>query len=278
MSGKYFIKNGELTAIEKATVSLFNIEYAYGFGVYETIKLQHGVIYFVEDHVTRLMESAKEIGIQHEFTEIKIIKDLHLLATSNGVASANIKILLMGAKKPENAELFILMLNPLYPNKKLYSEGARTTTLQYERLFPRAKTLNMLGSYLAFKKAKENGCYDTLLLDKTNNITEGTKTNFFAIRDKTIFSPPENRILNGITRKIILYVARKNNFEVVEQNIPLASIATYEGAFLTSTSSKIMPILAIDNFTFEKINVNLKLLSHLYNEFLENCGGKFTKE
>lgn len=279
MVGKFIIKSGELVPTEKAVMSLGNIEYAYGFGIYETIKLQNDIIYFAEDHVERLIKSAEQIGLEHHFIESKILEELNLLVSKNEINSANIKMLLIGAEDPQDAELFIFMLNPLYPNKKLYSEGARTITVEYERLFPKAKTLNMLGSYLAFKKAKNSDCYDALFVDKNGNITEGTRTNFFTMKGKTIFSPPEEKVLGGITRKTLLYVARKNNFEVIEQEITRKDIAKYDSAFLTtSISSKIIPVRKIDDFEFKEISLDLKLLSGLYSQFFKNCNGEFNEK
>ncbi|KKT74197.1 hypothetical protein A2W48_00065 [Candidatus Giovannonibacteria bacterium RIFCSPHIGHO2_12_44_12] len=279
MVGKFIIKSGELIPIEKATMSLGNIEYAYGFGVYETIKLQNDIIYFAKDHVERLIKSAEQIGLVHRFIASKLLEELNLLISKNGISSANIKMLLIGAEDLQDVELFIFMLNPLYPSKKLYSEGASVITIEYERLFPKAKTLNMLGSYLAFKKAKNSNCYDALFVDKNGNITEGTRTNFFTMKEKTIFSPPEEKVLGGITRKTLLYVARKNNFKVIEREIPRKDIAKYDGAFLTtSISSKIIPVRKIDDFDFKEISLDLKLLSDSYSQFFKNCGGKFDEK
>src|SRR3989344_2916463 len=68
MEFKYFSHNGEILPIEQAVVPLSNIEYAYGFGVYESIRVANGVQYFVEDHIGRLMESARIIKLEHPFS------------------------------------------------------------------------------------------------------------------------------------------------------------------------------------------------------------------
>ena len=67
MDFKYFSKNGELLPVEDAVVPLANIEYQYGFGVYETIRVVHGTPYFLKDHLERLQESARLIGLEHSF-------------------------------------------------------------------------------------------------------------------------------------------------------------------------------------------------------------------
>jgi branched-subunit amino acid aminotransferase/4-amino-4-deoxychorismate lyase len=186
MDFKYFSQNGKILPIEQAVIPLNNIEYSYGFGVYESLRVNNGTVYFIDDHIERLMESAKIINLKHSFDEEFIKKSITDLIHDYKTETFNLKILLIGGSSKEKAILNIFCLNPFFPDKKLYREGAEFITYQYERAFPHAKTLNMMRSYLAYKKAKESGSYDTLLINNEGYITEGTRTNFFCIKDKTI--------------------------------------------------------------------------------------------
>lgn len=275
---KHFSKNGQILPIEGANIPLGNVEYSYGFGVYETMKVRNGVIYFVDQHVNRLFKSSEIIELVHPYTKEQIKGYIDELInklrfeTDNSEISCNIKMLLIGGREPL---LFIIPLAPLFPDRKLYSHGAKTITVEYERLLPNAKTLNMLPSYMAYKKAKENDCYDAICIDSEGFITEGTRTNFFAIKGSILFSPPEPKILAGVTRKTVLFVARKHGFEIQEKDIPLSEIDQYDGAFLTSTSTKIVPIQKIDDFVFPQIPEKLKELMSAYDTFLKDSNGIF---
>ncbi|MFA6390278.1 MAG: aminotransferase class IV, partial [Patescibacteria group bacterium] len=97
--------------------------------------------------------------------------------------------------------------------------------------------------------------------------------NFFCIKGKTIFTPFEKDILFGVMRKVMLKVAKRNNYKIVESNIKLEEIKTYDGAFVTSTSSKIIPIKSIDKIILN-VPDPLKELMKLLSDFLENCQGK----
>ena len=273
MEFKYFSQNGKILPIEQATISMNNIEYSYGFGVYESLRISNGIIYFLKDHIERLIESAKIIGIDNPFNRSFVEKSILDLVKNTNSDTYNLKILLIGAPKKEKASLNILCLNPFFPQKKLYQEGARFTTYNYERAFPHAKTLNMLQSYLAYSKAKELDSYDALLINREGNVIEGTRTNFFAIKGGVIYSPFEKDILLGVMRKVTLKVALKNHYQIVEKNIKLNDINSYDGAFVTSTSSKIMPIKSIDNIVMNYSD-KLRELMRLLNEFLAHCGGK----
>ena len=274
MAFDYFSKNGKILPAEEAVIPLSSIEYSYGFGVYETLRVSNRQIYFLKDHIERLMESAKIIGLEHPFYDGMVEESIGEIIAKNNAETCNIKMLLIGAPIKEEAKLFIICLNPLFPDKKLYRDGATFITYEYERVFPHAKTLNMLQSYLAYRKAKESGAYDALLVNRDGNITEGTRTNFFCIKDKVIYTPLEKDILLGVTRKALLKVARENGYEVLEKDIKVADVIHYDGAFISSTSSKIVPIKSIDEQVLKPQSESLKKLMDLFDDFLEKCKGK----
>ncbi len=266
---RYFSHNGTILPIDEATVPLSSVEYSYGFGVYETMRVSHGRLDFANQHMARLMKSAQAIGLDHSFTEAFVHSAVQELVVKNEADTCNLKILLIGGRTAEAANLYILCLNPLFPDRKLYSRGAATITHHYERPFPGAKTLNMLPSYLAYRAARQAGAYDALLINRQNCITEGTRTNFLAIKDKTIVTPPATEILPGVMRQAVLDCATKNGFEIIEQPIQLVSIADYDGAFLTSTSTKILPIKSINDHSWNAITPNLRELMRNFDAFLK---------
>ncbi len=268
MEFNIFSKNGKVLPITDATVSLLSVEYAYGFGVYETLRVSNKKALFLEDHVERLLKSAEIIKLNHSLSGQDIQQFTNNLIAKTDVDTYNMKMLLIGATKPEDVSFYIFCSNPLFVDKKLYRDGIKTITAQYERSYPHSKSLNMLGSYIAYRDAKQHDCYDAILVNRDGNITEGTRTNFFTIKGNVIYSPPEKDILLGVTRKNIIEVAKNNGFVVEEQNISLASLKDYDGAFLTSTSTKIVPIKKINDFEYGEIPDSLKKLMLVFDEYL----------
>jgi branched-chain amino acid aminotransferase len=169
--------------------------------------------------------------------------------------------------------LYILPLSPLFPDRRLYKKGAVVGTVEYERWKPQAKTLNMLASYYYYTQGKKQGWYDTLLVNRQGEVTEGTRTNFYTLQGNTIFTPPAEQVLEGVTYLTMLSVAKQNGYKVVHQPLPLASLNQYDMAFLTSTSTKIVPLRQINELVYPTIPESLKRLMKLYDEFLEDCGG-----
>lgn len=266
MLGHYICLNGKFIAGQKAKIDVDNIEFSYGFGVYETIRLRNNKIYFLAEHLERLLYSAEVIGLKHNFSLATMTDWVNSLVKKNKIESANIKMLLIGGQEPQ---LYIMLLAPVYLEKKNYREGIKVDIYEYERFLPQAKTLNMLPSYLAYRQAKNNGAFDSLFIDKKGNILEGTRTNFFAIKNKTLFTTPVAKVLDGVTRRNVIACAEENGYKVVEKNIKLVDIFDYDGAFLTNTSGKIIPIREIQNKKFPVICEEIKNLIKLFDDYLE---------
>lgn len=270
MAFPVFSKNGEILPAEQATVPLSDIAYAYGFGVYETIRAVRGSALFLRDHLDRLIQSATIIGLPHTFATGAMSAWVEELLKKIDAEACNLKMLLIGGKDADSATLYIIPLAPLFPDKRLYARGATALTVRHERYLPHAKTLNMLPSFLAYRSAKEKDCYDALFVNRNGEITEGTRTNFFAIRGRTIISPPETEILKGVTLMHVVETALANGFTLEHAPIPLTQIASFDGAFLTSTSSKIMPLRRIDETELQIPPTLTELIGH-FEKFLKTA-------
>lgn len=275
MAFRYFSRNGILLPYSGAIVPLDNIAYQYGFGVYESLQIRKNVLYFAKQHVDRLIQSAKLIQLEHLFRPQEIVSYIEKLVDKNNIGNCNIKILLVGGKVASDSTLFILPLPPLFPYKKSYTHGVTTETVHYERFLPNAKTLNMFRSYIYFTDASKHRNYDVLFLDMRDNILEGSKTNFFAIQGNTLITAPKDKVLEGVTRQTLITIAKKKGFVVKEKGIPIKRLKNYDGAFLTSTSSKIIPVIQVNKFRFPEIYPRTRELMKLYDEFLEKSGGIF---
>ncbi len=268
MAYDVFSKNGNILPAADAVMPLANIAYAYGFGVYESIRVVKEKPLFLLQHLERLMASARVIGLEHTFVTATISLWIHELLSHVKSDALNLKILLIGARNTGDAELFIIPLSPLFPDKRLYQRGTSVISIHHERYAPQAKTLNMLPSFLAYRTAKNTGCYDALFINRSGCITEGTRTNFFVLRGRTLISPLKHDILEGVTLLNVIDVAEKNGYDIAHENIPLSKITCYDGAFLTSTSSKIMPLSKIDNVDIKIPEALHELIGH-FGKFLD---------
>lgn len=268
--------NGKILPSSKVCIPVTNLEFSYGFGVYETIKLRNRVLYFLPRHIDRLFGSAEEIILKHNFTKKQLSKYIIDLVKAEKRESINIKVLMIGAPNPDEVNFYVIPLAPLFPPKKLYKKGAKLITAYYERMYPNAKTLNMMASYIAFRHAQENDCYDSLFINRKGQITEGTRTNFYFIKGKTIYSAKPADILLGVTRDTVLESIQEKGYKFIEKNIFEKDFAKYDGAFITSTSTKIMPVKEIilskekKSFVYPEIYPEIKQLMKIYKAYLDN--------
>ncbi|HLC19358.1 MAG TPA: aminotransferase class IV [Candidatus Nanoarchaeia archaeon] len=269
MIGPYFSLNGTLLSVEQAVVSVDNLSFVYGYGVYENLKVRNNILFFPEMHVERLIHSAKVIGLKTTYSKDKIKVLIQELCASISQDSYNLKVLLMG--NDNKSDLYVIALNPRFVTEKEYRDGVNVVTYNGERLFPGAKTLNMLMSFLAYKEAQEKKAYDALLVDNEGFVREGTRTNLFFTDGETIFTPPKEKVLEGVTRTTVIDALRKKGIVVQDKELKLNEIGTYKGFFLTSTSSKILPIACIDENRFSIPQI-VKDAMKIYDEYLGGYG------
>lgn len=249
MIGPFCSRNGQLIPVEGATVSVDDINFQYGYGVYETLKLRKGVLYFPELHEQRLFHSAAVIGLAHQLRSGDLERWTRELVAANRLRDANIKQLLVGSPTEaadESATLYIMALSPLFPDRKLYRDGASLVTVEAERQLPQAKSLNMLLSTIAFRRARAAGAYDALLVDRNGMVTEGTRTNFFAFDGVAVRTAPQGMVLEGVTRVTVIQLMHELGIPLIETPVARGELPHLAGCFVTSTSSKIVPVSRID--------------------------------
>lgn len=262
--------NGKIIDENEAKISIADKGYFFDFAVYSSIKVIQGKIFFPEYHIVRLFESAKLIDLEHELKKNDVVSWLHKLVETDKIKDALLRIILIGDPDDRcGAKLFIFSVGGLtfYPDK-LYKQGAKVVTYKGERLIPKSKTKDLLMGFIAYREAKKQDALEALLIDNEGNIREGTRSNFFAIKNQTIITPPSDKVLEGIAKKIVLQVV-KNDFEIRQEDIPLVSIKNYDEFFISSTSMNIMPIRQIDDIIFETNFEKTRLIEKLFKEFYD---------
>lgn len=246
MIGPYFWRDRELRPAAEAVVPADDINFSYGFGVYETMKVRGGFVYFPERHTARLLESARIIELPHEFSQEFLMDALQRLCRANEIENANLKLLLIGGETAAEAKLYILALAPLYPPRRSHRDGVAVITVEAERQYPQAKSLSMLTSTVAFRRARAAGAFDALLQNREGIVTEGTRTNLFYTDGTRLFTPPAHQVLSGVTRATVIEALERAGVEVEERELAAAELRRFAGFFLTSSSSKVVPIGLID--------------------------------
>ncbi|NOX71586.1 MAG: hypothetical protein GXO64_02715, partial [Candidatus Micrarchaeota archaeon] len=194
-----------------------------------------------------------------------------ILMKENKINDALIRMLLIGSDKDESSTLYLFPVGLTFYPKKMYRDGVEVITYHAERFMPRVKAKSLLLNYIAYGEARKKGAIDALLIDRNGNITEGTRTSFFAVKGNTLIVPPDENVLEGVTRKMITEIAKKS-MVVRKENIPLEKIKEFDDLFITGTTIGIMPIKQIDDMPVGHNGEKVEMLRRLYDEY---CSDKW---
>ena len=246
--------NGHLVPPSAASISVFNPAIYGAFGVYESMQMRHRVIFHFQDHLERLITSARLIDLPlagdaatiADWTTQMIAA--HRQAMPPGAAdTATVRLFAVGASGPDQPPQTFIWLQPLVqPKADDYVKGLGAITFHGERAMPQSKSLNTLVNTLARQRAAAAGENEGLLVDHHGNIAEGSSSNLFVVEGGRLILPPDDEILAGVTLQIVLMLAKEADIPVERRPIPLASLAGWDEAFLTSTSRHDLPLVRVD--------------------------------
>ncbi len=260
MSLKIFL-NDKLVEKEQATVSVFDHGLLYGDGVFEGIRSYNGLIFKFQEHLDRLFESARTLMLEIPMTKAGLEKATIDTLKANHLKDAYIRLVVtrgvgdlgLDPRKCAKATLFIITDKiALYP-KEYYEKGLVLATVPTvrnhpEALNPQLKTLNYLNNILAKIEATNAGVDEAILLNSLGYVTECTGENIFMVKNKKVLTPPPYvGILKGITREVVMRLARLAGFEVREDVFTRHDLYTADEVFLTGTAAEIVPVIKIDN-------------------------------
>jgi branched-chain amino acid aminotransferase len=244
-----------------AKISVFDHGLLYGDGVFEGIRVYNSRIFEVEAHMKRLYESAKAIRLVIPMSKDKLIRAAEKTTEANGVVDGYIRLVVtrgvgnlgLNPFVCEEARLFIIADNiQLYP-EELYEKGMKVisaTTVRNHPLSlpPQVKSLNYLNSILAKIEALDNDVPEAIMYNHEGYVAEATADNVFIVRNGVIYTPPvEAGALEGITRGIVIKLAKEENLEVVEKNLTRCDLYICDEFFLTGTAAEVIGVVDIDS-------------------------------
>ena len=268
MKPSFVIRNGILVGKEQASISVYNKALFFDFAVYSNIKVVQGKMFLPDLEIRKLFESAESIGLNHQFSKGEIIEWAERLIRKNELKDALIRVLLIGPEAGTEPLLFLFPLGLTFYRKSFYSKGVKLVTYEGERRFPTSKTKDLLLGYMAYRKAVDEEALDALLVDSEGNIREGTRSSFFVIKGDTLIAPPARKVLEGVTRKVIMDIAPKI-LKIKEADIPLKRINEYDEYFISGTTLNIMPVRQINNvIVMSKAGPKTLALRKLYAKYV----------
>lgn len=248
--------NGEIIDINENVVPMEDRGHQFGDGVYEVVKVYNGRCFALKEHLERLHFSLRALRIPAIYTFEELVEFHELLIAKSGILSGTIYLQITRGVAPRTHNFPKLVVPRLtmsirsshVDNTELWEKGAKAIMIPDERwLRCDIKSLNLLGNILGKQQAKEAGCYEGIMV-RDEQVTEGTSSNFYVVKDDVIWThPTTNLILKGVTRTILVEkIAKELQIPVLEKAFAVKFIKGASEAFLSGTSTEVMPITMIN--------------------------------
>lgn len=284
--------NNKLVPEEEALISVFDHGFLYGDGIYETMRAYKGIVFMIDEHIKRLFRSGDLIRLKISMSHEEVKEAIYKTLRKNNLKEAYIRLSISRGRgeiglDPELCQgpTFVIIAKEFrkYP-RKLYEKGVKASIVKTRRnapeaLNPKIKSLNFLNNILAKIEAKESDAYEAIMLNSRGYLTEGTTSNIFFVKNKTLYTPSvEAGILDGITRGIVIRTAKAKGIKVEEGLYIPEELYKADEAFITNTTLEILPIINVDEKTIGNgiPGPITKDLHRGYREgierYLRNCG------
>ena len=262
MPNKVYI-NGEFVDKDDAKISVYDHGLLYGDGVFEGLRSYSGKVFHLEEHLDRLWESARVIHIAIPISKREMAAAVNEAIAVNEVPDGYVRLVVtrgagylgLDPSRTSNPQVIIIADTiELYP-EEFYRNGLSIVTVATIRnhpaaLSPRIKPPNYLNNILAKIECVAAGASEALMLNHKGEVAECSGDNVFLVRRGELLTPPiDAGILEGVTRDVVIDLARERRMTVRE--IPLTRHDVYiaDECFLTGTAAEVVPVSTVDGRT-----------------------------
>jgi branched-chain amino acid aminotransferase len=254
IDGKYYPKS-------EAKVSVYDHGLLYGDGVFEGIRAYNGVVFKLKEHIDRLYRSAHPIFLKIPLTKEEMAEAVLETLRKNNLKDAYIRLVVtrgvgdlgLDPRKCPKATVIIITEPKLQLHAPEKLEKGICTTITWVRrnsvdsATHEMKSLNYLNSILGKIEANNIGADEAICLDKTGYVCEGVGENIFMVINGKLLTPClSSGALNGITRALVINLAKELGIEVIQRNITPNELFTADEVFFTGTAAEIAPISCVN--------------------------------
>lgn len=246
---------------KEGSISYEDRGFLYGDGIYETLRSYNGKPFKLPDHLERMRQSANQLKISFNYTNLEISEWINKLIEMNRSQDAYIRITLSRGKggsrllMDDNLESTILIqVKPFTPyEKRLYTEGMSLVISNCRRSTSNPvychKSTNLLTSILLKEEAKRRSAHEAIIMNTDEHVAECIVSNIFLVNNGSIATPLlDTNILPGITRKTVLEICRDRCIPAEEKYIKVEALLNADEVFITNSLMEIMPVSKVENY------------------------------
>jgi branched-chain amino acid aminotransferase len=252
--------DGQLLSQQDAKISVFDHGLLYGDGVFEGIRIYHGRIFRLTEHLERLYESARSICMEIPIPLAEMEAATLATVAANNLQDGYIRLVItrgvgsLGLNPfqcPRPSIIIIANSISLYSPER-YEKGLNLITCATRRptpaaLSPQVKSLNYLNNVMAKIEAIQAGCEEGIMLNEQGYVAECTGDNVFIVKRGQVFTPPiAAGALDGITRQAVIELIGKLGLSCSEKMMTRHDLFTADECFLTGTAAEVIPAVQLD--------------------------------
>lgn len=253
--------NGEFFDKQDAKISVYDHGLLYGDGVFEGLRSYGGKVFRLDEHLDRLWNSARVLCLEIPLSKSALARAVDETLSVNGIKDGYIRLVVtrgagtLGLDPNRTSDPQVIIITDhiaLYPDE-FYENGLEIVTASTIRnhpaaLNPRIKSLNYLNNILAKIEGLKAGCVEALMLNHKGEVAECTGDNIFLVAGGELRTPPTDAgILAGITRQVVMDLARAAGITVKEMSLTRHDVYIADECFLTGSAAEVIPVVKIDD-------------------------------
>jgi len=278
--------NGLFTPLKNAKISILDRGFCYGDGLFETLRASNGQIFYIEQHIDRLFDSLQQVLIELPMTRLELTKAVKETLARNKYKNAIIRLMVTRGDTESNIQIdskihptLVINIRPFTPLPKVaYKKGIRVMLFQERAnlvngLSLRLKSCNYLSNILIKEFSNKKNYTEGIVVDPDFGVTEGTTSNIFIVEQGQIKTPPLSPyVLAGITRQVVLEIAREHKIPFTEEKITADELIYADEVFITNSCIEIVPVTQV-NSNFIGLKKPGILTRFIHEEFLKCVEG-----
>lgn len=242
--------NGTYLPLDEARVSVLDRGFLFGDGVYEVIPVYGGKPLRLAEHLRRLDQSLAGIRMASPLTDSEWADIFGRLIRGRDDQYLYLQVTRGAAPKrdhaipPEIVPTVFVMCSPIAP---IPLDGIRAVTLDDIRWrYCHIKAITLLANVLLRQEAVDRGAMEAILV-RDGWVTEGAASNIFIVKDNELITPPKsNELLPGITRDLVLELAREHGAAAEERTFRVEEMIAADEIWITSSTREILPVIELD--------------------------------
>jgi D-alanine transaminase len=247
--------NGRFSPLADATVSVEDRGFQFGDGVYEVIRTYHGKPFHLDAHLARLERSARALDLPMPWSLSQWAAHVQEGVKRAGYSESKVYLQLTRGAAPrdhafpaEARTTAVMTVREMKPMDPAIQQAGVSVMIMDDWRWGRCdiKSVNLLPNVMARQKAKQAGAFEALFV-RDGQVTEGAVSNVMIVKSGKVLTAPEGEmILSGVTRTLVLELARKEDLPVEERFVTLDELLKADEVFLSGTTVEVLPVIRVN--------------------------------